>query len=405
MHRPVHVYFWNNSGEGYRTLFGGPLVFCPTPHHQRATPHLTCALLRLAQLCCDDDNDEKSKAELIQKFERARSDSGLKIQILRLSWPLSLKETKPRRCHLIRNIIPTLELGLTSFIQLIHSHTFKMGLRDILKKKDDLAEDGTGPIHDEKQTQQQQQRQPTPEFTFIRTDTMSQDFIQPPGGDDDDITNLDNGHLSPTRQPSKSRRSMDFFRSSRSRSESVSSAVSNNSSTASGASPAKRRLSQRLHLRRQPESSEHVPQDLPDIVVQSTAQDQEGVELQWEKRATILAEQNELARSMPNSPSLSKAEFIADGVNAMSLGDAMSRTRSRSTSSRDGAAPVSSKAIDADIQEAIRLHEAGDYTRSTKIFGKLADENGANNPLSQVLYGLALRFVSHTLTCPTCCLN
>lgn len=270
-----------------------------------------------------------------------------------------------------------------------------MGLRDILKKKDDLADDGTGPIHDEKQTQQ---RQPPPEFTFIRTDTMSQDFIHPPDGGQDDITatNLDNGHLSPTRQPSKSRRSMDFFRSSRSRSESVSSAVSNNSSTASGASPAKRRLSQRLHIRRQPESSEHVPQDLPDIVVQSSAQDQEGVELQWEKRATILAEQNELARSMPNSPSLSKAEFISDGVNAMSLGDAMSRSRSRSTSSRDGAAPVSSKAIDADIQEAIRLHEAGDYTRSTKIFGKLADENGANNPLSQVLYGLALRYVSHT---------
>lgn len=27
------------------------------------------------------------------------------------------------------------------------------------------------------------------------------------------------------------------------------------------------------------------------------------------------------------------------------------------------------------------------------MFGKLADPNGANNALSQVLYGLALRFV------------
>jgi hypothetical protein len=32
-----------------------------------------------------------------------------------------------------------------------------------------------------------------------------------------------------------------------------------------------------------------------------------------------------------------------------------------------------------------------DLERSTKMFGQLADPNGANNPLSQVLYGLALR--------------
>jgi hypothetical protein len=54
---------------------------------------------------------------------------------------------------------------------------------------------------------------------------------------------------------------------------------------------------------------------------------------------------------------------------------------------------VSSKAIDEDIQEAIRLHEAGDLEQSTKLFGRLADPEGANNPLSQVLYGLALRYV------------
>ena len=44
-----------------------------------------------------------------------------------------------------------------------------------------------------------------------------------------------------------------------------------------------------------------------------------------------------------------------------------------------------------DIQEAIRLHESGDYERSTAMFGRLADPDGPNNPLSQVLYGLALR--------------
>ena len=43
------------------------------------------------------------------------------------------------------------------------------------------------------------------------------------------------------------------------------------------------------------------------------------------------------------------------------------------------------------IQEAIRLHEACEYRRSTAMFGRLADPAGPNNPLSQVLYGLALR--------------
>lgn len=70
--------------------------------------------------------------------------------------------------------------------------------------------------------------------------------------------------------------------------------------------------------------------------------------------------------------------------------------------------------MQVNIQEAIRLHETGgkwqshDYYYmqngllgiaelevSTKMFGKLADPNGANNALSQVLYGLALRYDTH----------
>jgi hypothetical protein len=46
---------------------------------------------------------------------------------------------------------------------------------------------------------------------------------------------------------------------------------------------------------------------------------------------------------------------------------------------------------DVNIQEAIRLHEGGDLTASSNMFGQLADPRGANNALSQVLYGLALR--------------
>lgn len=35
-----------------------------------------------------------------------------------------------------------------------------------------------------------------------------------------------------------------------------------------------------------------------------------------------------------------------------------------------------------------------DLERSTEIFGRLADPNGTNHALSQVLYGLALRSVT-----------
>lgn len=42
---------------------------------------------------------------------------------------------------------------------------------------------------------------------------------------------------------------------------------------------------------------------------------------------------------------------------------------------------------------------------STKMFGKLADPNGANNALSQVLYGLALRYDIHPSSLVYCISN
>jgi len=59
---------------------------------------------------------------------------------------------------------------------------------------------------------------------------------------------------------------------------------------------------------------------------------------------------------------------------------------------------VSTKYVDDNIQEAIRLHEAGQLETSTSMFGRLADPNGENNALSQVLYGLALRYVNWPLS-------
>ncbi|KAL2129843.1 hypothetical protein VTI74DRAFT_7209 [Chaetomium olivicolor] len=238
-----------------------------------------------------------------------------------------------------------------------------MGLRDKFRKKQDSEDEATpGPS--------------APEFTFIRTDTHSAEVIYPPtpgGGQQRDQGQfLAADHKSANH---KSRHSLDVFRSGRSRSTSESSHKSS-----SGA----RRLSQRLHLSRSPVSSENVPQDLPEIIVpEGGEEDKEGTESQWEKRATILARENEKNRSRPGTPVHGSAPpAIPDLRLGESSGDGPSGSQAKI---------VSSKAIDEDIQEAIRLHEEGRLEESTALFGRLADPKGANNPLSQVLYGLALR--------------
>lgn len=242
-----------------------------------------------------------------------------------------------------------------------------MGLRDKFRKKQD-AEDEAG------------SSPPGPEFTFIRTDTHSAEVIYPPSaGPHRDPSQDPNQFLSADPRPdsvSKQRRSLDVFRSSRSRSASASSQHSS----------AARRLSQRLHLSRSPSSSENVPQDLHEIVMPADgSEDKDAAESQWEKRATMLARENEKHRSRPTTPIHGSAPPV---IPQLQLGD----SPGDDTPGAQGKV-VSSKAIDEDIQEAIRLHEAGQLEESTALFGRLADPKGANNPLSQVLYGLALRYV------------
>ncbi|WYZ34631.1 hypothetical protein EsH8_I_000907 [Colletotrichum jinshuiense] len=224
-----------------------------------------------------------------------------------------------------------------------------MGLRDILKKKDHLDNGETS-------SQDAVDRLAAPEFKFIRSDTHSQEIIHPPSHP---VFENPDQLLNP-KEDQKPRRSLDVFFGSRSRSVSASSQTSSMSSRKDG-----RRLSERLHLSRSPVSSDNVPQNLPDIITTSEAEQDE---LQWEKRATILASAN---KSRPETPCDNGPGDTARG-------------RSPSTA-------VSSPAIDEDIQEAIRLHEAEDYEKSTAIFARLADPKGANNTLSQFLYGLALR--------------
>ncbi|KAJ6783559.1 hypothetical protein PWT90_10616 [Aphanocladium album] len=275
-----------------------------------------------------------------------------------------------------------------------------MGLRDKLKHRDGSPE---AEVTMEKNTNNIiGQNGYAPEFTFVRSDTATREVVQPDDGASHHHQQHTAGgpqenasHLSPSKEPSSLRRSLSIFHSNRSRSTSVSSQTSHHSGK-EGSGSRRRRLSERLHLRHQPESSDSVPENLPAIVVPpagaAAVVDKDALESQWEQRATLLAGQNELARSAPGSPAL------GGSMASLNLGPPGSpgapgggRSRSRSHSPGAPPKPISSKKIDDDIQEAIRLHEEGDLQRSTAIFGRLADEKGANNPLSQVLFGLALR--------------
>ncbi|KAI1208313.1 HCP-like protein [Annulohypoxylon truncatum] len=294
-----------------------------------------------------------------------------------------------------------------------------MGLRDMIKKKDHF---------DGGVDRETLDRLAGPEFTFIRSDTHTQEIIHPPTNKNyltTTTTRSNNSSNSNNAREggggSRTRRSLDVFRP-RSRGSSTSSVQSdsNNGLTATPAvarSSTHRRLSQRLHLSKAPQTSEFVPENLPQINVCAAdgvggagGVDREASESQWEKRATILAEANERGQRRSRSPSVnvspppshgnSPYPSSADLAGLRLYDDVAGGGRGNGGGYGNGGngggigrsdGVVSSKAIDEQIQEAIRLHEDGQLDQSTRLFGRLADPQGANNPLSQVLYGLALR--------------
>ncbi|TVY45138.1 hypothetical protein LSUB1_G000727 [Lachnellula subtilissima] len=210
-----------------------------------------------------------------------------------------------------------------------------------------------------------------PQFTFMRSDTYTQEIISPPtfpsvGSSKHPVADGRDGNA-------ESRTSGMF--KGRSRSSSAVSAVSTSSHISTGDKSKSKRLSERLHLRKSQITSTSVPSDLPEI----SAADGDAGESQWERRATILARENEKSWSRPVTPSGPSTADLP-GFSSMTLGEA---------GRHKGAVPT--KQADDDIQEAIRLHETGELETSTRMFGRLADPNGENNALSQVLYGLALR--------------
>jgi hypothetical protein len=256
-----------------------------------------------------------------------------------------------------------------------------MPLRGLLKKKDKLTEDDA-PVaeaaHDVPDD--------GPVFTFMRTDTHTQEIISPPtfsSAESSSPPSFADGNT-------ESRTSRLFKR--RNRSSSVASAASVSSRASSQSkpkSPNSKTLSQRLHLKRSETRSASVPNDLPKITIGADGDGESGAgaESQWEKRATMLAKKNEEQRSRPNTPVGSVAGLYSfkdmklEGIPAHEKG------------------VVSTKQVDDNIQEAIKLHESGDLANSTRMFGRLADPNGENNALSQVLYGLALRYVHWPFLC------
>jgi hypothetical protein len=106
-------------------------------------------------------------------------------------------------------------------------------------------------------------------------------------------------------------------------------------------------------------------------------------------RATILARKNEESRSRPTTP-VGRSPAGLESFHDMNISGSLGEK-----------GVVSTKYVDDNIQEAIRLHEAGELETSTRMFGRLADPNGENNALSQVLYGLALRYVNWPLSTDT----
>ena len=255
-----------------------------------------------------------------------------------------------------------------------------MALKDLLKKRDKIHENAPPPVAPPPLD--------PPEFTIMRSDTHTQELISPPTFASD---------IEPHQTVNEDHHSHNPF--SRLRKSSVAS-NSPNSSNKDGKRPSSmegKRLSQSLHFRSNSRASSqasvNVPSDLPEI--QNVAVNEEDQQAQWEQRATILANANASTRARALSHSdqgsgspqrkghrRSKSDMSIPESAVMQveprehLGDKVVVKSS-----------ISDQKGDENIQEAIRLHEAGELTKSTEMFGRLA----ASNAMAQIMFGLALR--------------
>lgn len=232
-----------------------------------------------------------------------------------------------------------------------------MTLKDLLKKKEKIKDEGAAPTAGKGPTLSPD----VPEFQFYRTTTSTQETIEPPSFPGDPTREA------PLLSPEPRGKFGRFRKSSNADSH----------SPHHGQEEGKAKLTERLHFgRARSGSSVNVPDNLPDVGGDGVARTEEE-EARWEKRATVLVTGGlQHGTNASGTPSFENANFTSTG---------------KPTSGRSRSGSVGAPADEENIQKAIRLHEKGDLEASTALFGRLAEPNGANNALAQVLYGLALR--------------
>ncbi|TKA71035.1 hypothetical protein B0A55_06319 [Friedmanniomyces simplex] len=269
------------------------------------------------------------------------------------------------------------------------------GLKELLKKKEKIEKD-TPPLAEHSGNLE------LPVFKFIRTTTESEEVIQPPSYPGDEDQDSKTTKASP--EKAKKRPHLGFRRSTNNASHSRDASVDSVASQANEKGEqqqqlpvrpkTERKLSERFHLHRDrprsvsAESSTHLPDDLPEAPAAVPAPAREGArvaqeekeikeqrEAQWEKRATILAQSNPLLLEEQQRQQTQQQQ----------------QQQQEKPRPPTPTLPDADQTHDENIQEAIRLHELGDLTPSTAMFGRLASPTGANNALAQVLYALALR--------------
>lgn len=114
-------------------------------------------------------------------------------------------------------------------------------------------------------------------------------------------------------------------------------------------------------------------------------------ESMWESRAVLLArKEGEVDKNSVSSRRSGFADLSQSSVDTLSFVGSANNQQSAQRKVSSGSI-AHSAVSDGDLQAAIDLHESGDLEKSTLLFGQLADPEGVNNPLAQVLYGLALR--------------
>ncbi|KAK9480718.1 hypothetical protein V1514DRAFT_289058 [Lipomyces japonicus] len=149
-------------------------------------------------------------------------------------------------------------------------------------------------------------------------------------------------------------------------------------------------------------SSIHVPNDLPEIItepspaaggngeqpVRQSMLEQDAI---WQERAFRLADKEHefltesgdlsLLSATSKEPGNSENDAHADGDGERSILSVRS----------NGSVNISTQDTEDRLQRAIELHESGKLSEATILLAELASPDADNNPLAQLLYGLALR--------------